>query len=102
MTQREKVLSMIVGGVFLLLLNLFLFKFFLTNHRRLSSDLASSKDRLEQLSLLQSDRAVWEQRNAWISANQPKVDSVDLAGSELLKYVTETAKRHSLLLTPAR
>lgn len=101
MTQRERVLSLIVGGVFLLLVNLFLIRFFLTNHRRLRSELASSSDRLEQLTLLQSDRGVWEQRDAWITANQPKATNLGLAGPELLKEVEELAKKHSILLKRA-
>lgn len=99
MTQREKVLSMIVGGVFLLLINLFLIRFFLTNHRRLSGDLASSKQQLEELSLLQSDREIWEQRDAWITANQPRIENMGRVGYELLDSVTELAKKHSVLLS---
>ena len=99
MTRREKVLSMIVGGVFLLLLNLFLLKFFLANHRRLSGELAASKAQLEELALLQTDREVWEQRDAWITANQPQTKELARAGTELLNSVEQLAKKHSILLT---
>lgn len=100
MSQREKILSLIVGGIFVLLLNLFLLKFFLTNHRRLRGDLAANQTRLEQLELLQADRPLWEQRDAWVKSNLQRLENPDAEGVKLLEEVKDIARKHSVLVTP--
>ncbi len=100
MSQREKILSMIVGGVVLLLVNLFLFKFFLTNHGRLRGDLAANKLKMEQLALLQADRPLWEQRDGWVSGNLQRLENPDAAGAKLLEEVKDVARKHTVLVTP--
>lgn len=100
MTQREKTLAMIVGGVFALLLNVFLIKFFLSNYNGLRGDLAANKTKLEQLEILQADRALWEQRDAWVTANLQRLENPDAAGVKLLEEVKDTARKHSVLVTP--
>jgi hypothetical protein len=100
MTKREKVLSLIVGGVFVVLLNLFLLSFFMRNHGRLQSDLEVKKRSLEGLEVLQADRVLWQERDAWLKGNLPRLEDPESAGVKLLEEVKDVARKHTVLVTP--
>jgi len=43
------------------------------------------------------ERAMWEERDAWITAKQPKLTvSDDVAGGQLLNYVKDVAKKNAV------
>ena len=98
MTQRERMLTTIVGSVLLLVVNLFLINFFLKNQRRLSTELTTKTAKLAGMQTLFAEQRLWEERSQWIAAKQPKLTNPTGAGVELLDQVKSIAQKHEVLV----
>jgi len=96
MTAREKTLVIFVGGTVALVINLFLINFFLHTRAQLQSDLTRKTVQLQAMKTLLANTSLWEQRDAWLKAKQPKLENEARAGSDLLSQVEETAKKFSV------
>ncbi len=102
MTAREKKLSIGVGLVVVLIANYLLIEFFIKNERRLRAEFARKTTELRVKISLLEEKELWDQRDAWVLAAQPKLLNETRAGSDLLDQVKEVAKRNTVLLeTPA-
>jgi Type II secretion system (T2SS), protein M subtype b len=102
MTPRERVLSAIVGLTALVLVNLFLVKFFVKNHRQLRTDLVDKKAQLETMRTLLTERDLWMDRDRFIRNAQPKLVDRDGAAVTLLGAVKDIASKHSIVLENAQ
>ena len=98
LTRRERTLATLVGGTVLVVLNLFLLNFFLKNQRALKEDFAAKESQLEVMQSLFGERELWEQRDAWVQAHQPKLtgETQAGAGNKLLNEVLAVAKQHTV------
>jgi len=102
MSGREKTLSLLVGAAALLFVTFFVVDYFLKNKARLNADLTSKTRQLKSLQTLQADKALWEQRDAWLLEKQPKLVNQDGAGVDLLGQVKELGKKHVVLIDSSR
>jgi hypothetical protein len=98
LTNREKTLATIVGAAVAILLNLFLLNFFFRNQRQLSTEMADAAAELEGKKILLAEKAIWEQRDAWLQEKLPKLANEGSGGVQLLDQVKEVAKKHSVLI----
>ncbi len=98
LSGREKNLSIIVGAVVFLFVTFFVVDYFLKNKARLNADLTAKGRQLKTMQTLSAEKALWEQRVAWLSDKQPKMTNPDSAGVQLLDQVKELAKKHTVLL----
>lgn len=98
MSARERTLVTIVSVIVVVLVNLLLFRFFFSHRARLGAELISRQSELEALQALFSEKQLWEQRGAWLEANQPKLVQEGAAGVQLLDTVKALAQKHSILL----
>lgn len=98
LSQREKVLSAIVGGAVLIFLNLFLINYFLKNNNSLRASLANKQAQLSALQTVLRDAPMWQQRSDWLKANQPRLDNAESASVQLIEQITATARKHTILL----
>ncbi len=97
LSSREKLLATIVGVAVVLFLSAFVVDYFLKNQSRLRNELARNTAAVAAMRRSLSERAIWEERDAWITANQPKLTvSDDVAGGQLLNSVKEVAKKNSV------
>ncbi len=102
LSNREKILSAVVGGTFFLLLNFFLIGYFLKNNASLRAEVAQQRKQLAVSQNLMTEVPQWAERDAWLKAHQPRMESQTTAGVKLLDHVTEMAKKHTLeVLQPA-
>jgi hypothetical protein len=99
LSQREKVLAGVVAGIGGLFMSIFLISYFFRNHAALKSDLETKQAMLQGLKALLTDAPVWQQRNAWVDAHQPKLDNPDRATARLLEQIDEIAKKHVVTIT---
>ena len=83
----------------LLLLNLFVIDFFIDNQRRLRGEISSKTRRMQELSKLLSEKDLWEQRDAALQAQQPRVVNERVASNDLLKYVKEVSDKHQAIIS---
>ena len=98
MTQRERTLAMLVGGILFVFVNLFLVKYFVNQHRQLRADLAAKAITLDTMHTLLAERDLWLQRAHWLGEKQPPLTNSDGAAVALLEAAKEIAKKHSITL----
>jgi hypothetical protein len=97
MNRRERILSLIVGGIVFLLINLFLWSTLLGSMRAARADLATRKATRTQQSVFLRERKTWEKRDEWLKKNQPTLNS-PVEASTLLDQVKQVAAKHNILI----
>lgn len=98
MSQREKVLSWVVGGVLFLVINLFAVKFLMDNYRKLSTTRAEVEGKIAGLQLQESQRDLWAQRDQWLNNSLPSMGDSDVANRQLIDAVQNVAKKYTVTL----
>lgn len=98
MSQRERTLALLVGGVVALLINVVVIKFFITQHKVQSTAIAATKAKIEGLKKRETERTLWAERDAWVTANLPVLGDEQVANRELGNAIKEIAQKHSVTL----
>jgi hypothetical protein len=98
MSQREKTLAFLVGGVLFLLLNVVLIKFFMANHAEQQRVLALTQGKINGLKQQESQRALWSQRDAYLTQNMPKMGDPQVENRKLSEAVKEIARKHTITI----
>ena len=98
LSSREQKLSVIVGGIVFLFVNYLLIEWGWTTHTRLQAAIAGQKKQLRLISSATGDLASWEKRDAWLQAQQPRLENADTAAVQLLDQIKVVAKNHAVLL----
>jgi len=99
LTSREKTLAIIVGLIVLVGGTWMLGESYVSKRGALSARIVSQKKQLRSMHELLGQSAVWEQREQWLQAKQPRLENADTAGVQLLDSVRELARRHAVLLS---
>ncbi len=97
LNQRERVLSLIVGGALFLLVNWFIWSSLLGSLEKTQTDLAARKSARAQQSVFLKERGMWEKREAWLKKQQPTLKGPGEA-STLLEQVKDIAGKHNVLI----
>ena len=98
LTQREKVLSMAVGSAAFLFVNFFVVDLFLKNKAALDVGIARNKAQLTATRTRFAEKAIWQEREAWLVSKQPKITNEDSAGVQLLEQVNKLASAQNVVL----
>jgi hypothetical protein len=97
MNPRERVLSWIVAGSVIVLLNLFILSWIFGALGRARSELAARKATLAEQALYMKERDLWTKRDEWIRQHQPTLKNPAEA-SALLDQLKQVAGKHSVLI----
>ena len=97
MNQRERVLALIVGGTFFVLLNLLVWSSLFGMLRRSRTDLAARQSTRAQQTVFLRERKTWEKRDDWLKQHQPTLKS-PVEASTLLDQVKQVAGKHNVLI----
>ena len=95
---REKALSYFVGGAVLLVVNLFVINYFLTNRARLSAEARTKTMQLRSMKLLLANAPLWQEREARLIGAQPRLENEATAGVQFLTEIKEAAKREQVTI----
>ena len=98
LSNRERNLSILVGAIVFLAATFYVGNYFLTNHTRLSAQLALKAKQLKDLQSVSAEKSLWEQREKWLREKQPQLADDDSGGVKLLDQVKELAKTKQVLL----
>ena len=98
LNQREKLLSFAVGGVLFLLINLGFVRYLVNQHAIVKADYAARTQDWESMQKLLDERGLWDKREAWLAATQPKLANESAAGVELLNTLKTAAKTEGVTL----
>jgi hypothetical protein len=98
LTQREKVLSIVVGSVAFLFVNYLVVDVFKKNKAALTLGIARQTSQLKLTRARSSEKALWQQREAWLGEQLPKLTNEDSASVQLLDEVKKLAAMHSVTI----
>ncbi len=100
MSARERMMATIVGIAVFLVVTYLVVDYFLKNQTRLRGELARNANALVVMRRQLAEKPMWDQREAWLQAKQPKLTtSEDVAGNQLLNHVKEVAKKNAVEVT---
>ena len=83
MNKRERMLSMIVGGVVFALINLFLWNWVLGAIGRSRTELTQAKLMRKEQEIFMKERDLWTQREQWLQQHQPAFNGAGEASTLL-------------------
>src|SRR5215210_2040717 len=98
LNQREKTLSLLVGGVFFLLINLAFIRYLVNQHTLVKAEFAARAQEWETMQKMLEERDLWEKREAWLAATQPKLTNESGAGVEFLNSIKTAAKAENVTI----
>ncbi len=98
LNPREKTLSLLVGGVFFLLINLVFIRYIVNQRALVKAEFAAQTQEWESMQKMLEERSLWEKREAWLAAKQPKLTNESGAGVELLDSIKTAAKAENVTI----
>ena len=98
LTPRERLLICIVAGVLFAVGNMLLLSSLQNRHLRLKSDLARTQSEIKLMKTVLAESETSAARQAWLAANQPKMNNPEQSGVKLLDEIKETARANDVLL----
>jgi type II secretory pathway component PulM len=100
LTAKERKLLFFLLGAIFLLLNVVGLRAFLDRQQLLASSIMQLRVQLDEDRVILADRVYWEERRAWLEANQP-VDDVNTVedDTKFTEFIETSAKNHGLEYT---
>lgn len=98
MNRREKFLLMITGAVFVVLINFYLIRFFLSNRADLTRQLAATQSKIDTFKKRETERDLWSRRDALLNQKLAVLGDTDEASKALRESVLEIAKKNTVTL----
>ena len=98
LSPRERKLAIVVasivaaGGTWLLVDS------YLGTRAVLRAKIAGQEKQVRAMHALLAESALWERREQWLEAKQPKLENRDTAGVQMLDYVQALARQHAVVL----
>jgi hypothetical protein len=99
MSPKERTMAMVIGLIAVIVISYLVVDYFLKNQTRLRTELARNTAALATMRRQMAEKPMWDQRDAWLQAKQPRLGSEDTAGVQLLDRVKEVAKKNSVEVT---
>ena len=98
LTQREKILSIVVGTAAFLFVNYLVVDLFLKNKTALTLGVARQTSQLQLTRARFAEKPMWQEREAWLAAQLPKLANEDSASVQLLDEVKKIAATHAVTI----
>ena len=98
LTGREKILAFAVGGIAIFVLNAIFLNYLIKQHTLIRGEIDTRNREWESMQVVFKERELWQQREAWITENQPKLTNENSAGVQLLDFAKDTARKHSVTM----
>lgn len=96
MSPKERTLATIIGLAAFLVVTYLVVDYFLKNQTRLRIELARNTSAIATMRRQLAEKPMWEEREAWLQAKQPRLASEDTAGVQLLDRVKEIARKNAV------
>jgi len=98
MNKRERLLSLLVGGVVFALVNLFLWSWLLGAIGRSRTELGSARLTRKEQEVFMKERDLWTQREQWLQQHQPAFNGAGEASTLLEQQLKPVAAKYNILL----
>src|SRR5207249_11464968 len=83
MNQRERIMTLAIAAVLLLLINLFIWKWVLGTIGKSRRELASRKATRAEQTVYMKERELWAKREQWLQKTQPTLKGAEEASTSL-------------------
>src|SRR4051812_16302680 len=94
LSKRERVMSLVVGGLLFGLINIFLWSWLFGALGRGRAELAERKSVRAQQSVYIQERDLWTKREEWIQKHQPALSGPGEASKLLDEQIKPVASKH--------
>ncbi len=98
LTQRERLLTLIVAGAVFFVANLVAIRFLLNSYSTLMSHYAEDHRNLILLRALADQHGTWTQRNDWLKSTQPVLNNRDRAATALYEQLQGIARARQVVV----
>ena len=98
MNRRERLLSGLVAGVIVLLINLVLWSWLLGAIGRARADLVARKAQRQEEEIFIKERPLWTKREEWLQQHQPALKNSGEAQTSLLDQLKQVAGKYNILI----
>jgi len=98
MSQREKMLALLVGGAVTIFLNVLVVNFFLGKYREYSAAKIKAEGDLNGFKILESERERWAKRDAWLTANLRPMGEEAETDKAQRDYLKALAQKNEILI----
>lgn len=97
MSKRERMMTLAIGAVLFLLINLFVWRWLLGGISNSRRELATRKSTRNQQVVYMRERELWKKRDEWVQKNQPAPKGAEEA-STLLDQIKQVAGKYNILI----
>ena len=97
MSQRERMMTLVIAAILVLLINIFLWRMVLGSISTSRRDLAARQSTRAEQVVYMKERDLWAKREQWIEKNQPPMTGAEEA-SNLLDQVKQVAGKYNVLV----
>ena len=98
LSTRERQMLGLVLGIAFVIVNLVLLTSLHRRKARIDADLSTKSAELASYQKIAGERDLWAARDAWLTANQPKLANKDQAGVKLLNEIRQAAQANGVVL----
>ncbi len=96
LTSREKNLLLLCVAVLVTMGTVIATSYFLQKRAKLVSRISELEMQRQENKVLMSDADYWQKRDAWLTANMPKTDSLGKSQGQLLEDLENEALEHEI------
>src|SRR6202011_6248555 len=97
MSQRERVVTLAIAGILLLLINIFIWRWLLGTTSGSRSELAARKATRSEQTVYMKERELWDKRDQWLQKTQPTLKGAEEA-STLLDRLKQIAGKYNIVI----
>jgi len=98
LSSRERTLATVVAVIVAVGATWLLVDSYLGGRASLRAKIVSQEKQVRSMHALLAESNLWERREEWLQAKQPKLENADTAGVQLLDYVQALARQHAVVL----
>jgi hypothetical protein len=97
MSQRERIMTLVVAGILLLLINIFIWRWLLGTISGSRNALAARKANRSEQTVYLRERELWAKRDQWLQKTQPMLKGAEEA-STLLDQLKQIAGKYNIVI----
>ena len=97
MSQRERIMTLVVAGILLLLINIFIWRWLLGTISGSRNSLAARKANRSEQTVYLRERELWAKRDQWLQKTQPTLKGAEEA-STLLDQLKQVAGKYNIVI----
>jgi hypothetical protein len=97
MSQRERMMTMVIAAILFLLINIFVWRAVLGSISNAHQELAAKRSTRAEQIVYMREKDLWAKREQWLEKNQPPMKGAEEA-SNLLDQVKQVAGKYNVLI----